>query len=189
MNLPNKLTVLRILLVPFFVFFLLSKQIPYNYFFAIIIFIFASITDHLDGKIARKNNQITDFGKFLDPIADKILVISAFICFIELRFISSLPVIIILMREFVVTSFRLMMVSRGKVIAANFFGKLKTVSQIFTILFILFLKNIFLFFNYPDMLNIFEILSNSLVWVTALLSTISGVIYISKDVDIIKNMK
>lgn len=137
MNLPNKLTVVRVILVPFFVFFLLLPGIPHHYLYALILFSAAAYTDHLDGKLARKNNQITNFGKFLDPLADKILVVSALVCFVDLRIASTWCVILIIAREFMVTSIRLVAVDNGVVIAANNWGKTKTISQVIAIVAIL----------------------------------------------------
>ena len=139
MNLSNKLTVLRIFLVPIFILFLETEKIPNNFLFALIVFIIAALTDLFDGKIARKRHQITDFGKFLDPLADKILTLSAFMCFIEMNLISAIPVIIIMAREFAVTSVRLVAATQNEVIAANNLGKVKTVIQIFSIGIIIFL--------------------------------------------------
>ena len=113
---------------------LLWQGLPHHYLIAGLIFGIASFTDMLDGKIARKHNLITDFGKFADPLADKILVVSAFCCFIDLKLMSCIPVILILFREFAVTSIRLLAVGNGKVIAANMWGKAKTVSQLPTLL-------------------------------------------------------
>lgn len=140
MNTPNKLTLLRIALVPFFVAFLLLPLVPHHYLIAGLIFGIAALTDHFDGRLARKNGQITDFGKFADPLADKILVISAFVCFVELNLISAVAVIIVLFREFLVTSIRLVASGNGKVIAANGWGKAKTISQIAAILVIIVLQ-------------------------------------------------
>lgn len=137
MNLPNKLTVVRVILVPFFVFFLLLPGIPHHYLYALILFSAAAYTDHLDGKLARRNNQITNFGKFLDPLADKILVVSALVCFVDLRIASTWCVILIIAREFMVTSIRLVAVDNGVVIAANNWGKTKTISQVIAIIAIL----------------------------------------------------
>lgn len=190
MNTPNKLTVLRIFLVPIFILFLINKSIYYNFLWAEIIFCIASITDHFDGKIARKNNQITDFGKFLDPLADKILVTSAFVCFIELGLIPSWAVVIILAREFIVTSMRLIAAGKGKVIAANIWGKLKTVSQMTAIIFsieILFLKeNLELTGDVFYVLNSINII---LIWISILMTIISGVVYIKENFELIKNAK
>ena len=131
MNTPNKLTMLRILLIPVFVLFMLGGDfIPYNYVGAIVVFIAASLTDLFDGRIARKRDIVTNFGKFLDPLADKSLVISAFICLQAFGLVNPVVVIILVMREFLVTSLRLIAVGDGKVIAADIFGKVKTVIQI-----------------------------------------------------------
>lgn len=137
MNLPNKLTIARIIIVPFFVLFLLNLTVPHHYLYAGLLFGIAAITDHFDGKLARKNNQITNFGKFLDPVADKILVISALICFVQLGLINSWFLILIVAREFLVTSLRLIAVDDGVVLAANNWGKAKTVSQIVAIVVII----------------------------------------------------
>jgi CDP-diacylglycerol--glycerol-3-phosphate 3-phosphatidyltransferase len=137
MNLPNKLTVVRVILVPFFVFFLLLPSIPHHYLWALIIFCVAAYTDHLDGMLARKNNQITNFGKFMDPLADKIMVVSALVCFVNLGIADTWCVILIIAREFIVTSIRLAAADSGVVVAANNWGKAKTVSQIIAIVAIL----------------------------------------------------
>lgn len=126
MNLPNKLTVLRVILIPFFLLFVLLFQIPHHMVFALIVFAAASITDWFDGKIARKHNLVTTFGKFLDPLADKLLVMTALICFTFERWIDPVAVVLILAREFMVTGLRLVVASEGVVVAAGIWGKLKT---------------------------------------------------------------
>ena len=136
MNTPNKLTIGRIIATPFFMAALII-DFPYHYTVALILFIAASLTDMIDGKMARKYNMITDFGKFLDPLADKILVSAAMVCFVELKLLNSTYLIIILFREFLVTSLRLCLALNQKVVAANFLGKLKTVLQISAIILIL----------------------------------------------------
>ena len=134
MNLPNKLTVGRIILVPFFVVALLAN-FPLNNAVAMIIFVMASLTDMFDGKIARKNNQITTFGKFLDPLADKILVLAAMTMLVEMTKLPAWIPIIVLTREFMVSGYRLVAVEKGgKVIAASKWGKLKTVTQMIAII-------------------------------------------------------
>ena len=136
MNLPNKLTLRRVLLVPFFVASLLWGQGQNQMLrvVALIIFIVASLTDMLDGQIARRYHLVTNFGKFMDPLADKLLVCSALICFVELRQISAVVVIIIIAREFVISGFRLVAADAGVVIAASWWGKLKTVSQMIAVI-------------------------------------------------------
>ena len=126
MNLPNKLTLLRALLVPVFIVFALIDKIPLNYTAALIVFALASLTDALDGHIARKNNLVTTFGKFLDPLADKVLVISALAVFVDLGIISAVPFVIIIAREFMVSGLRLVAADSRVVVAAGFWGKLKT---------------------------------------------------------------
>lgn len=189
MNLPNKLTMLRIILVPFFVAALMI-DFPCNYLVACIIFSAASLTDMLDGKIARKNNLVTNFGKFADPLADKILVMSALLCFIQNGLCGSLAVIIVLFREFSVTSIRLIAASSGKVVAANIWGKAKTVSQIIAIItillmqFVLQLPDLGVVFNpqlYETLCAIVPVISELLIWISAVFAVISGVIYIYQN--------
>jgi len=175
MNLPNKLTVARVILIPFFVFFLLFD--PSNDAFkwtALAIFIIASLTDMLDGKIARKCNLITDFGKFMDPLADKLLVCSAMIGLIELGRIPSWIVIIIIAREFVISGFRLIAADNGRVIAASYWGKFKTTFQM--IMVILMIANI----DHPVM----HVLTTVIMWVALALTIISLVDYLVKNKDV-----
>lgn len=198
MNIPNKLTILRIILVPFFVAFLLIN-IPHHFLIAGLIFGVASLTDMLDGKIARKNNLITDFGKFADPLADKILVISAFLCFVQLGIIGAVPVIIVLFREFTVTSIRLVAASSGEVVAANIWGKVKTVSQIIVICFIMLFQYILELtslgiISIPEsslsLLSFsFNIASQALIYISVLFTVISGVIYIKDNIKFISRTK
>ena len=129
MNLPNKLTVLRMALVPVFLIFILSPGIPHGYLWAFIVFVAASLTDLLDGRIARKRGLVTDFGKLMDPLADKLLVMSALIAFIPVAGVPVSVVVVILGREFMVTSLRLIAAGKGVVIAADKWGKVKTISQ------------------------------------------------------------
>lgn len=142
MNIPNKLTMLRCILVPFFVFFLLYPGISYGNYIALAIYIAASLTDMLDGYLARKYHWITNFGKFMDPLADKLLVSAGLICFVEMNRIPSWIVIIIISREFIISGFRLVASDNGVVIAASPWGKFKTVSQmIMSVLLILHLDS------------------------------------------------
>ena len=133
MNLPNKLTMFRVVLIPFFIVFLLVPTIPAGKWIALAIFIVASLTDLLDGKIARKYNLVTNFGKFMDPLADKLLVCSALICLIELQRIPSWMVVLIIAREFTISGFRLIAADNGVVIAASYFGKFKTTFQMIAV--------------------------------------------------------
>lgn len=194
MNLPNKLTVTRILLVPAFVAVLLIG-FPMSWAVALAIFIVASITDMLDGKIARKRNLVTDFGKFADPLADKILVLSALLCFVQLGLCDSVAVIIVLFREFAVTSIRLIAASKGKVVAANIFGKVKTVSQIIAIILVLVLQLILEVMNSLALTELSALLSPVFfwvgicaIWISVVFAIISGVIYIAQNKQFISNM-
>lgn len=134
MNTPNKLTVLRVILIPFFVVFMLADLGSWSKWAALGIFVAASITDWLDGFLARKYHLVTNFGKFMDPLADKLLVCSALICLVDLNRIPSWIVIIIIGREFVISGFRLIASDNGVVIAANYWGKVKTVCQMIMII-------------------------------------------------------
>ena len=185
MNLPNKLTVARILLVPFFVAALLI-DFPLNNLAALALFGAASITDLLDGKIARKHGLITDFGKFADPLADKILVISALLCFVQLGLCDCVAVIIVLFREFTVTSIRLIAASKGNVIAANIWGKVKTVTQMVAIICVLVMQIVLdigaLGVALPCCLRcIFYWTGEGLIWVSTLFAIISGIIYVKQN--------
>lgn len=142
MNLPNKLTILRMIMVPFFVaFILLSPKVLWFKWIALAIFILASLTDMLDGKIARKYNLITNFGKFMDPLADKLLVCSALICLTDLNMIPSWITIVIIAREFIVSGFRLIAAEKGVVIAAGKSGKWKTAITMVMVCFMLCVVN------------------------------------------------
>lgn len=202
MNTPNKLTVLRIILVPFFVFFLLAEFVPHRYLIATLLFAIASYTDHLDGKLARKYNLISDFGKFADPLADKILVVSALMCFVEAQLISSVVVILVIAREFIVTSIRLVAVEHGKVIAANKWGKIKTVSQIVAILVVMILQYVNELIamgiipaqslgslGVSGTALVFYIIGNIFVWISTFFTILSGVIYVWDNRDFVKNAK
>ena len=129
MNLPNKLTMFRVILIPFFVLFMLVDITTVDKWIALAIFIVASLTDLLDGKIARKYNLVTNFGKFMDPLADKLLVCSALICLVELAKLPAWMVIVIIAREFIISGFRLIASDNGVVIAASYWGKFKTTFQ------------------------------------------------------------
>lgn len=199
MNTPNKLTLIRILLVPFFVAALLITALPHHFLIAGLIFGAASLTDMFDGKLARKNNQITDFGKFADPLADKILVLSALVCFVQLGITGAVPVIIILFRELMVTSMRLIAANKGKVVAANLWGKSKTVSQIaaiacvFLLQYVLELMQMGAITVSPDALYAWEcviyVIDNALIWVSVVFAVISGVIYIKDNREFIKDAR
>ncbi len=175
MNLPNKLTVARIILTPFYLAAMVIN-FKYHYLVAAVIFIVASITDFLDGKIARKNNLVTTFGKLCDPVADKMLTTAALLAFMQLGLCNIWIVMIILTREFLVTSFRLVASAQGVVIAAGIWGKLKTASQmIFSIVIMLGIHFVDAFDRDFDT---FSLISNILLWITAFLTVISGIKYL-----------
>lgn len=174
MNIANKLTLLRVVLIPAFIYFLLNQSMT----IALIIFAVASFTDFLDGHLARKLNLITNFGKFMDPLADKLLVTSALICFVELGAISSWVVIVIISREFIVSIFRAIAAAEGIVIAASWWGKSKTISQMIMII-------VLLLGNFPFSLVHFP-MDIVLIWIATILTIISGYDYIVKNKEVLK---
>ena len=179
MNLPNKLTILRVIMIPFFVAALLydggaDQNMRYV---AAALFIIASLTDMLDGKIARKYNLVTNFGKFMDPLADKLLVCSALICMIELRELPAWMVIIIISRQFIISGFRLVASDNGVVIAASYWGKFKTTFQMIGV--------VLLIFNIPAL----STLTTIIVWIALALTVISLVDYIVKNVGVLTEGK
>lgn len=179
MNTPNKLTISRMLMTPVFLAVILWN-IPHHFLFAVFVFSIAAITDAIDGKLARKRNEITVFGKLLDPVADKMLTTAALLAFMQIDLCSVWIVFIVLTREFVVTSVRLIALSQSVVIPANIWGKLKTVSQMtFTIVIMLLaeLDQTFDIFGKRIPIKL-SLLSNILLGITALLASVSGVIYI-----------
>jgi CDP-diacylglycerol--glycerol-3-phosphate 3-phosphatidyltransferase len=171
MNLPNKLTVLRVCLIPFFVAVLLAEGGANQMLriIANIIFIIASLTDLLDGKIARKYNLVTNFGKFMDPLADKLLVSSALICLIQLGQLPAWVVIIIISREFIISGFRLVAADNGIVIAASYWGKFKTTFQMIAV--------ILMIFNFPAL----HLLTTIILWIAVALTIISLIDYVVKN--------
>ena len=175
MNLPNKLTILRVIMIPFFVFFELAFYGEvWAKWIAFAIFIAASLTDKADGYIARKYNLVTNFGKFMDPLADKLLVCSAMICMIELGRLPAWIVIVIIAREFIISGFRLIAAENGVVIAANYWGKFKTVSQMVMI--------ILLILNVGEIYGGFwDILTQIFIWLSVALTIISLVTYIMQN--------
>ncbi len=176
MNLPNKLTTLRIILVPvFIIFYLLGLNIP-----AVIVFIAASITDYLDGYLARKNDLVTDYGKIMDPLADKLLVTSALVCMVQTWVVPAWMVIIILAREFLITGLRAVAAGKGVVIAAAWSGKIKTVTQMIAIIFLIINNWPFSMINFP--------FAKIMLWVALLMTIYSGVEYIYKSKDLFKDM-
>ena len=176
MNLPNKLTILRVLMIPFFVLFM-SWDITgaADKWIAAAIFIVASLTDMLDGKIARKYNLVTNFGKFMDPLADKLLVSAAMICLVEMGRLPAWMVIVIISREFIISGFRLIASDNGVVIAASYWGKFKTVFQMAMIIVLIF-----------DFGGFFGIIEMVLIWISLILTVVSLVDYIVKNVGVLK---
>ena len=175
MNLPNKLTVFRVILIPFFVFFLLYPGFGgYGNYVATGIFIIASLTDLADGKIARKYNLVTDFGKFMDPLADKLLVCAAMICLVDMKKLPAWIVIIIISREFIISGFRLIAADNGIVIAASYWGKFKTVSQMFMLILLI-----------ADLGGAFNVIAQVLIWVSLVLTIVSLIDYIAKNVQVL----
>ncbi len=175
MNLPNKLTTLRVLLVPFFVWFALAEVVPgYDKYIAVAIFIVASLTDFLDGMIARKYNLVTNFGKFMDPLADKLLVCAALICLVSKELLPAWMVIIIISREFIISGFRLVASDNHVVIAASYWGKFKTTFQMLMIIVLLL-----------DFGGAFDLIGQVLAWIALILTVVSLIDYLVKNKHVI----
>ena len=174
MNLPNKLTLFRVILIPFFVVFMLVDITGFDKWISLAIFIIASLTDLLDGKIARKYNLVTNFGKFMDPLADKLLVCSALVCLVALAKIPAWVVIVIISREFIISGFRLIASDNGVVIAASYFGKFKTTFQMVMICLMI-----------ADIETI-SILTEVVMWIAVILTVISLIDYLVKNKDVMK---
>ena len=171
MNLPNKLTILRVILIPFFVVFMLFDITgAADKWIALVIFCVASLTDMLDGKIARKYNLVTNFGKFMDPLADKLLVCTALICLTSMNRLNVIVVLVIIAREFIISGFRLVASDNGIVIAASYWGKFKTVSQMALIIVLI-----------MDLGGVWTVVGAVLTWVALLLTVVSLIDYIAKN--------
>lgn len=183
MNLPNKLTLLRVILIPFFLLFMYI-DFPFHYAVALVIFAAASITDALDGKIARKRGLVTNFGKFLDPLADKVLVIAALTVFVDLNDVNmgAIPLIIITAREFMVSGLRLLAADSGVVVAAGIWGKLKTAFTMVAIVAILFWLSLCGDFSLSPSDSLVKAVDNVvipiLIWISTILTVVSGAVYL-----------
>jgi len=204
MNLPNKITLARVCMIPIFMIVLMCGahyNWQYYYIWAALVFAIASFTDGVDGHIARSRNLITDFGKFMDPLADKLLVSTALICFIQLNWIPAYMAVIIIAREFIVTGLRLIAVNEGKVIAAGMSGKIKTVTQIIATVLLLIdptvLNNLNSFmidktialingFVAQPLIAVIGILANVMVYISVFFTIYSCVVYIKQNVDVLK---
>ncbi len=178
MNLPNKLTVFRVILIPFFITVLMTNCAgERSNWIALAIFIIASLTDMLDGKIARKYNLVTNFGKFMDPLADKMLVCSALICLTAMGKIPAWMVIVIVARDFVISGFRLVAVEQGKVIAANYWGKFKTAAQMVMICLVV-----------ADIkIGAVKMITEAFKWIAVILTIISLGVYLVQNKDVMKD--
>ena len=171
MNLPNKLTILRMIMIPFFVVFMLTDLGgAYGKYIALAVFIVASLTDLLDGKIARKHNLVTNFGKFMDPLADKLLVCSALICLVEMERLAAWMVIVIISREFIISGFRLIASDNGVVIAASYWGKFKTTFQMIMIILLIL-----------DLGGSFAVIETAVTWIALVLTVVSLIDYLVKN--------
>lgn len=183
MNLPNKLTLLRVFLIPFFLIFMYWK-IPFHYLIGLLLFSAAAITDALDGRIARKRNLITNFGKFLDPLADKVLVISALALFVDIPeiHVGAVPLIIISAREFMVSGLRLLAADSGIVVAAGIWGKLKTAFTMVAIIFALLWLSVCYDFSFSLsgglVSAVDDVVIPVLIWISTVLTVVSGAVYL-----------
>ena len=178
MNLPNKLTIFRVILIPFFVVCLLMPVIPFNNVIACVIFCVASFTDFLDGYLARRDGLVTNFGKFMDPLADKLLVGAALICLVETGQLPAWVVVIIISREFIISGFRLIASDNGVVIAASYWGKFKTVFQMVMICLMI-----------ANLGGIFVVITQVVMWIAVALTIISLIDYLIKNKDVMKDTK
>lgn len=197
MNLPNKLTILRVIMVPFFVaFLLLTPQYFRMKWIAFVLFVAASLTDLLDGHIARKYNLITNFGKFMDPLADKLLVSAALVCLTALGQIPAWMTIVIISREFIISGFRLIAAERGIVIAASWWGKWKTSFTMVTLALMIILVNAHgfgpalggdSFRTQAGVYEVFVIIAEVLLWISLILTVVSLIDYLVKNKDVMKD--
>ncbi|MBQ8808507.1 MAG: CDP-diacylglycerol--glycerol-3-phosphate 3-phosphatidyltransferase [Clostridia bacterium] len=174
MNLPNKLTMARIIMVPIF----MATMLAGHFYWASTVFVLASLTDFLDGYLARKYNLVSSFGKIMDPLADKILAFGALVCFIQLEVVAVWAPIIIIAREFFVTSMRVVAVSKGKVIAASWWGKVKTNVQLFAIIFAMLLCGMEK-----------QEIAGALIWIAALFTVASWVAYVFENISVFRDEK
>ena len=194
LNTPNKLTIARMVITPVFLALIMWESLPHRFLIATLVYSLAAVTDAIDGKLARKNNQITNFGKLLDPIADKVLTTSALLAFMVMDLCNIWIVMIVLTREFTIASIRMIAAAGGVVIPANIWGKIKTVSQMTFTIVIMLLGEVYyimgnvnteLFSKLPSL----SIISNSLLWITAILTVVSGVMYIKDSIKVIDYTK
>ena len=179
MNLPNKITIFRVCMIPVFLVFMLVPGLPYGNFIATAVFAVACASDALDGHIARKHNLVTNFGKFMDPLADKLLVCSALICFVELSYMPAWMVIVIIAREFIISGFRLIASDNGVVIAASYWGKFKTIAQMITCILLI----VQLPFTWVDAVE------QVFIWLSLVLTVVSLCEYIWKNRSVLRETK
>ena len=171
MNLPNKITIFRVCMIPFFLLFFLTESIPYHEWIALAVFIIACVSDAVDGNLARKYNLVTNFGKFMDPIADKLLVCAALICFVEKGTLNLIVAIVIVAREFIIGGLREVAAEGGLVIAASYWGKSKTIAQMIMCCLLIVHLEVF----------IFPVLETVFIWASFALTVISLVDYVVKN--------
>ncbi len=184
MNLPNKLTIVRMVLTPVFLVLFMVPVVPFHYFLGLLVYSAGCITDFLDGKIARKYNLITTFGKLADPVADKMLTTAALLALMDASYCSIYIVFIVLTREFAVTSVRLAASAQGVVIPANIWGKIKTISQMVSTILIMLLMSLMQIGVLEESFPL-TVISSVLLWTTAVLAVVSGIIYIKDGVKVI----
>ncbi len=188
MNLPNKITLARVFMIPLFVILLLLDCIPFNNIFACAVFCIACISDYFDGKLARKYNLVSNFGKFADPLADKLLVGAALICFVELDLLQAWMVILIISREFIISGVRLIAADNGVVIAASMWGKVKTTFQMIMSIYLLLFAKVYNQTDFPFH-TIMIVLGEALKYIAVALTIISLIDYMYKNRELFSDIK
>ena len=187
MNIANKLTLTRVIIIPLYILFLLVPITRYHYIIAFVLFVFSALTDMLDGKLARKRNLVTDFGKFADPIADKLAVLSAMVCFVKIDMMPAWACIVIMAREIIISGIRLICADKGTVVAASWLGKIKTVTQMAFILISTFNFSFYFGESAPGAANVIEIIRLALMYIAIVMTVWSLADYIYKNRKLLLN--
>ena len=181
MNIANKLTVARILLIPVYIVFLMLPITQYHFWIATVVFILASLTDMLDGRLARKHNLVSDFGKFADPLADKLLVLSAMICFVQIDLMPAWICIVIMAREIAISGLRLICAEKGKVVAASKLGKFKTITQMAFIILTTINFSHYFYDQIPGVCHVIEVIRIVILYLALVMTIVSFIDYVYKN--------